>query len=58
MLEHHHKLVDNLGVAASLDASNPSSRRLYLRHGYSNNGDPFRPPGGPPMWPMLRSGNL
>jgi ribosomal protein S18 acetylase RimI-like enzyme len=58
MLEHHHKLVDNLSMAASLDASNPSSRRLYLRHGYSNHGGPFRPPGGPPMWPMLRSGNI
>jgi GNAT superfamily N-acetyltransferase len=57
MLQHHHKLVDNLGVDASLDASNPSSRRLYLRHGYYDYGPPFHPPGGPPMWPMLRSGN-
>jgi len=57
MLEHHHKLVDNIGVSASLDASNPSSRRLYLRHGYNDSGDPFHPPGAPPMWPMLRSAN-
>jgi GNAT superfamily N-acetyltransferase len=57
MLEHHHKFVDNKGIAASLDASNTSSRRLYLRHGYTDSGDPFHPPGGPPMWPMLRSAN-
>jgi ribosomal protein S18 acetylase RimI-like enzyme len=57
MLEHHHKLIDNMGLAASLDASNTSSRRLYLRHGYNDSGDPFHPPGAPPMWPMLRSAN-
>ncbi len=58
MLQYHHKLIDNIGVDASLDASNAASRRLYLRHGYNNSSDPFHPPGGPPMWPMMRSVKL
>ena len=43
-------------VPAYLEAAEPRSRELYLRHGYADRADgPFRfPDGGPPMWPMWR----
>ena len=53
---HHQLLDDDLRVPAYLEAAEPRSRDLYLRHGYADRADgPFRfPGGGPPMWPMWR----
>ncbi|GII88991.1 hypothetical protein Ssi03_69810 [Sphaerisporangium siamense] len=54
LLERHHRRLDAEGIAAYLEASNVNSRRLYLRHGYEDLGEPLRLPGGPPMFPMWR----
>jgi GNAT superfamily N-acetyltransferase len=57
LLRAHHQLLDqDLRVPAYLEAAEPRSRELYLRHGYADRADgPFRfPDGGPPMWPMWR----
>lgn len=54
LLELHHARLDQAGLGAYLDASNPDSRRLYLRAGYQELGEPFQPPDGPPVWPMWR----
>jgi GNAT superfamily N-acetyltransferase len=53
LLDHHHRLLDDEGVAAHLEASSPTSRRFYLERGYHGE-PPFHPPGGPPFWPMWR----
>lgn len=56
LLRAYHQLLDHAGAAAYLEAAEPRSRRLYLRHGYAvRPGGPFYlPDGGPPMWPMWR----
>jgi ribosomal protein S18 acetylase RimI-like enzyme len=56
LLEEHHRVLDDAGVAGYLDASGPRSRRLYRRHGYRDVREPFTlPDGGPPSYPMWRS---
>ena len=57
LLRAHHQLLDHeMRVPAYLEAAEPRSRQLYLRHGYADRADgPFLfPDGGPPMWPMWR----
>ncbi len=54
LLRHHHAFLDRHGMAAYLEASDPRSRDLYLRHGYEPRGEPFTVPSGAPFWPMWR----
>ena len=55
LLAHHHRQLDHLRSPAYLEASSQDSRRLYLRHGYTDHGDPFPcAPGGPLLYPMVR----
>lgn len=57
LLRAHHRLLDHdTRLPAYLEAAEPRSRALYLRHGYADRADgPFRfPDAGPPMWPMWR----
>ncbi|MFB9238141.1 GNAT family N-acetyltransferase [Plantactinospora siamensis] len=58
LLNHHHRLLDQTGMPAYLEASSTSSRDLYTRHGYQPHGEPFCIPGCPePFWPMWRPPN-
>ncbi|MEC3982668.1 GNAT family N-acetyltransferase [Amycolatopsis sp. H20-H5] len=45
---------DAQGTPTYLEASSPTSARLYRRLGYRDVGEPFAPPGGAPMQPMWR----
>ncbi|HVB43273.1 MAG TPA: GNAT family N-acetyltransferase [Streptosporangiaceae bacterium] len=54
LLRAHHRLLDQAGVAAYLEASSQRTRRLYERHGYSDLGPPICLPDGPQMFPMIR----
>ncbi|GIH15381.1 GNAT family N-acetyltransferase [Rugosimonospora africana] len=56
LLRRRHRVLDERGVPAYLEASSPRSRQLYLRHGYLDIGEPFATKGGPDptMWPMWR----
>jgi ribosomal protein S18 acetylase RimI-like enzyme len=45
---------DREGVPAYLEATAPSNRALYLRHGFEVVGELEIPKGGPPIWPMWR----
>ncbi|MGW5264736.1 GNAT family N-acetyltransferase [Microbispora sp. NPDC004025] len=54
LLEEHHRRLDAEGIPAYLEASSEASRRLYLRHGYTDMPEPLRIPGGPVMYPMWR----
>lgn len=56
LLRAHHRLLDQAGVPAYLEASSPRNRRLYQRHGYvlRPNGPIRLPDGGPELWPMWR----
>jgi len=55
MLHHQLTVLDQTGQPAYLEAADPCSRELYLRHGFSDLGQPF-PCGddGPSLWPMWR----
>lgn len=53
LLRHHHATLDGSGTAAYLEASSPSSRDLYLRHGYEQR-ETFALPDGTKFWPMWR----
>ena len=55
LLHVGHATLDDEGVPAYLEASGPRRRRLYLPHGYTDNGPPIQLPGGPLMHPMWRS---
>ncbi|MFI0418676.1 GNAT family N-acetyltransferase [Spongiactinospora sp. 9N601] len=55
LLAEYHRKLDEAGIPAYLEASSTRSRRLYLRHGYQDLGDPIFMPDGPPMFPMWRS---
>jgi GNAT superfamily N-acetyltransferase len=44
---------DREGVRAYLDATSPTNKRLYERHGFQASGE-YAPEGGPPLWPMWR----
>jgi GNAT superfamily N-acetyltransferase len=57
LLEEYHRGLDEAGIPAYLEASSTRSRRLYLRHGYQDLGDPIFMPDGPPMFPMWRPYN-
>jgi GNAT superfamily N-acetyltransferase len=57
LLAEHHGRLDAAGVAGYLEASSAGSRRLYLRHGYQDLGEPLTLPDGPPMFPMWRPPN-
>ena len=54
LLHVHHAALDRGGIPAYLEASDPRTRGLYLRHGYADYGRPIQLPGGPPMYPMCR----
>lgn len=54
LMSEHHERLDEAGIGAYLEASSPEARRLYLRYGYRDHGDPFYLPDGPPFWPMWR----
>ncbi|WP_158578945.1 GNAT family N-acetyltransferase [Spongiactinospora rosea] len=54
LLAEYHRKLDEAGIPAYLEASSTRSRRLYLRHGYQDLGDPIFMPDGPPMFPMWR----
>lgn len=54
LLEQQHRLLDERGEAAYLEASSPRSRELYRRHGYRPAGEPFSLAAGATMWPMAR----
>jgi GNAT superfamily N-acetyltransferase len=55
LLEHQHALLDKWRRPAYLEAADQESRRLYQRHGYLDNGDPFPcAAGGPLVYPMRR----
>jgi hypothetical protein len=53
-LQAHHATFDWQGIAAYLEASDERTRDLYLRHGYTDHGEPVELPGGPSMYPMVR----
>jgi ribosomal protein S18 acetylase RimI-like enzyme len=56
LLHAHHRRLTPRGLPAYLEAADPASRRLYLRHGYHDlQLARFHLPGnGPPLWPMWR----
>ncbi|MFL6114286.1 MAG: GNAT family N-acetyltransferase [Catenulispora sp.] len=56
LLAAHHRSLEQSPepVAAYLEASDAGTRELYLRHGYTDFGDPIQLPAGPRMFPMLR----
>jgi GNAT superfamily N-acetyltransferase len=54
LLQAHHVTLDAGGTSAYLAASDLRTRRLYLRHGYTDHGSPIQLPGGPQMYPLLR----
>jgi len=54
LLRAHHRVLDQAGAAAYLEASSPRNRRLYERHGYADLGPPICLPDGPRMFPMIR----
>lgn len=56
LLAAHHRRLDQSDApsAAYLEASDATTRQLYLKHGYADLGDPIQLPAGPPMFPMLR----
>lgn len=55
LLMAHHRTLDHAGQPSYLEASSERSRELYLRHGYADHGPAITLPGGPPMYPMLRT---
>jgi GNAT superfamily N-acetyltransferase len=54
LLRAHHATFDWQGIAAYLEASDQRTRDLYLRHGYTDHGEPIELPDGPSMYPMVR----
>ena len=54
LLQAHHATFDWQGIAAYLEASDERTRDLYLRHGYTDHGEPIELPDGPSMYPMVR----
>jgi ribosomal protein S18 acetylase RimI-like enzyme len=55
LLTRHHRELDNAGTPAYLEASDAGTRELYLRHGYTDLGEPIALPDGPLMYPMVRA---
>lgn len=54
LLRHGLARADADGLAVYLEASSPRSRALYLRHGFTDLGEPVRVADSPPLWPMTR----
>jgi GNAT superfamily N-acetyltransferase len=54
LLDEHHRLLDADGAPAYLEASGRPARRLYLRHGYVDSGEPYGPAGINEFLPMWR----
>jgi GNAT superfamily N-acetyltransferase len=55
LLRHQHQRLDELGIAAYLEAGSPRSMSLYAREGYKPYGEPFPVgPDAPDMYPMWR----
>lgn len=54
MLDAYHRVIDEAGGAAYLEASHLQNRDWYLRHGYVDHGPPIQLPDGPLMYPMWR----
>jgi GNAT superfamily N-acetyltransferase len=55
LLNAHHQALDRGdGTPAYLEASDQRTRRLYLRHGYTDHGPPIQLADGPRMYPMWR----
>jgi GNAT superfamily N-acetyltransferase len=55
LLNAHHKVLDQGGIPAYLEASDLAKRRIYHLHGYEDYGRPIQlPDGGPEMFPMVR----
>jgi GNAT superfamily N-acetyltransferase len=54
LLDAHHAILDQEGIAAYLKASDERTRDIYLRHDYADYGSPVELPGGPFVYPMLR----
>ena len=53
LLAAHHRHLDETGTAAYLEASDQVNRVWYVRHGYTDRGDPIDLD-GVPMYPMWR----
>jgi hypothetical protein len=54
----HHRLLDEQGLPAYLEAANPRSYDFYRRHGWEKQAAPFTvASGGPVMHPMWREPN-
>jgi GNAT superfamily N-acetyltransferase len=55
LLNAGHQICDRDAIPAYLEASDRRTRRLYLRHGYTDHGGPpLQLPDGPQMHPMWR----
>jgi GNAT superfamily N-acetyltransferase len=55
LLGRYHRMLDRIGMPAYLQAASPAARTLYLRHGYTDHGDPIDLPDSPTrLWPMWR----
>jgi GNAT superfamily N-acetyltransferase len=55
LLETRHRMAERNHMPCYLEAADRRSRRLYLRHGYTDHGEPLRAaPGSPPLYPMWR----
>jgi len=55
LLRAHHAALGRSGLPAYLEASSLDTRRIYLRHGYTDYGTVIQlPDGGPRMYPMMR----
>jgi GNAT superfamily N-acetyltransferase len=57
LLEKHHRKLDETGTPAYLEASGLRSRRLYLRHEYTDHGPAYGPGGLKVFRPMWRNPN-
>lgn len=54
LLAHGLQRVDDAGMPAYLENSNPRNTPLYRRHGFEIVAEAETPAGGPPMWFMWR----
>lgn len=54
LLDHMTGRLDEQGIDAYLESSNPRNVSIYLRHGFDVSGELEAPPGAPPLVPMWR----
>ena len=54
LLRDRLRRLDAAGAPAYLEASEPRSRALYVREGFREHQEPYRLPGGPPLFPLWR----